>query len=85
MLRDYHPLDAADAIRKMHRRLAPGGMLVEGSSHSDGRLLVAALLAGSEEAATADTAPVAVAAVIFAADLVTFAADAHGQFSMEES
>ena len=36
-----------ELVAQMHRRLAAGGMLVEGSSHSNGQLLVAALLAGT--------------------------------------
>ena len=62
VLRDYHARDAAAALKQLHSRLGPGGLLVEGSSSSDGDTLVALLIGESE-------APARVQGVLFAADL----------------
>ena len=63
VLRDYHARDAAAALKQLHSRLGPGGLLVEGSSSSDGDTLVALLIGQQSEA------PARVQGVLFAADL----------------
>ncbi|OEU07771.1 hypothetical protein FRACYDRAFT_250798 [Fragilariopsis cylindrus CCMP1102] len=75
VLRDYPVPDAIVALRKLYQQLSPGGIVVEGSADTEGRIVVALVLhkpqheqeENDDEKEEEDE--IYIAAVIFAADL----------------
>ena len=86
VLRDYPVPEAMVALRKLYQQLSPGGVVVEGSAETHGRIVVALLLHkplqqqqhnnnNDNDTDDDEEEEIPIAAVVFAADLEALARD----------